>query len=87
MMAVSPEMVREELVADSDDEDRTANCVFSHPVNRTSTNGVTGKPSLASKEKGAELFQWMVEDLSALVIKAMKEESPLAHGYHQSIDI
>jgi creatinine amidohydrolase len=61
--------------------------VFSHPVNRTSKNGVTGKPSLATKQKGDELFQWMVEDLSALVLKGMKEESPLAYGYHQSIDI
>jgi len=64
MMAVSPEMVIEEKIAEADDEDSTIDCVFSHPVNRTSKNGVTGKPSLASKDKGEELFGWMVEDLS-----------------------
>jgi creatinine amidohydrolase len=85
MMAVSPSMVREELIAESDDEDRTENCVFSHPVNRTSTNGVTGKPSLASREKGERLFAWMVEDLSAIVRRGMKEESPLPHAYNESI--
>ena len=85
MMAVSPSMVREELIAESDDEDRTENCVFSHPVNRTSTNGVTGKPSLASSEKGERLFAWMVEDLSAIVRRGMKEESPLPHAYNESI--
>ena len=85
MMAVSPSMVREELIAESDDEDRTENCVFSHPVNRTSTNGVTGKPSLASREKGERMFAWMVEDLSAIVRRGMKEESPLPHAYNESI--
>jgi creatinine amidohydrolase len=85
MMAVSPSMVREELIAESDDEDRTENCVFSHPVNRTSTNGVTGNPSLASREKGERLFAWMVEDLSAIVCTGMKEESPLPHAYNESI--
>ncbi len=87
MMAVSPELVRENLIAESDDEDRTENCVFSHPVNRTSKNGVTGKPSLASKEKGKELFDWMVKDLSALVVKGMNEQAPLDFGYEQTIQI
>lgn len=87
MMALSPSMVREDRIADSDDEDRTEDCVFSHPVNRTSTNGVTGKPSLASKEKGEQLFAWMVEDLSETVRKGMKEESPLPHSYNESINL
>lgn len=81
MMALAPELVRQERLKDSDDPDRTAGCVFSHPVNRTSTNGVTGKPSLATTDKGQELFTWMVEDLSTLVKKGMKENPPLAQGY------
>ena len=85
MMAVSPSMVREELIAGSDDEDRTENCVFSHPVNRTSTNGVTGRPSLASRDKGEQLFAWMVEDLCETVRKGMHEESPLPYSYNESI--
>jgi creatinine amidohydrolase len=86
MMAVSPNMVREDLLNESDDEDRTADCVFSHPVNRTSMNGVTGKPSLASKDKGEELFAWMVEDLSQTVLKGMREQSPLDFSYDQPIE-
>jgi len=85
MMALNPSMVRDALVATSDDPDRTGNCVFSHPVNRTSINGVTGKPSLASKEKGEQLFTWMVEDLSKTVIRGMQEKSPLHYAYSESI--
>jgi len=86
MMAVSPNMVREEILSESDDEDRTEACVFAHPVNRTSKNGVTGRPSLASRDKGEELFDWMVEDLSQTVLKGMQEESPLDVSYHQRIE-
>jgi len=86
MMAVSPNMVREELLSESDDEDRTEDCVFAHPVNRTSKNGVTGKPSLASKTKGEELFAWMVEDLSQTIMKGMQEQSPLDFSYDQPIE-
>lgn len=81
MMAISPNMVREQKISESDDKDRTESCVFSHPVNRTSTNGVTGFPSKASKEKGRELFEWMVTDLVALFEKGQKEEPPLPHSY------
>ena len=83
MLALKPEMVIEEKICDADDEDRTENCVFAHPVNRTSSNGVTGKPSLASKEKGQQLFSWMVEDLSDLVRKGLKETPPLPHSYFE----
>jgi len=87
MQALSPGMVREVRIVDADDEDRTEDCVFSHPVNRTSSNGVTGKPSLASRAKGEELFAWMVEDLSNLVRKGMQEESPLAFSYTEKVRI
>ena len=85
MMAVSPAMVREDKIQEADDEDRTGNCVFSHPVNRTSKNGVTGFPGRATSEKGKELFNWMVEDLSSLVTRGMKEESPLGYGYEDKV--
>jgi creatinine amidohydrolase len=81
MLAVAPEIVRRESIADAGDEDRTEGLVFSHPVNRTSRNGVTGAPSRGSSEHGAELFQWMVEDLAALVVRGMREEPPLDHSY------
>jgi len=85
MLALQPAMVREELLQDSDDPDRTEDCVFSHPVNRTSKNGVTGKPSLASSDKGNELFNWMVEDLAELVNRGMSEKAPLTYSYFEKI--
>ena len=85
MMALSPHMVIEEKIADADDQDRTEDCVFSHPVNRTSSNGVTGKPSLASREKGEQLFDWMVADLSYLIRKGLTETPPLPHSYFDKV--
>ena len=85
MMALHPELVREDKLQDADDPDRTQDCIFSHPVNRTSSNGVTGSPSTASKEDGEKLFSWMVEDLTQLLAKAVKEEPPLNNSYHHSI--
>ncbi|MDP3819321.1 MAG: creatininase family protein, partial [Methylotenera sp.] len=67
MLATAPHMVRGELLSTADDPDRTDGLVFSHPVNRTSTNGVTGMPSISTAEKGQQWFQWMVEDLSELI--------------------
>lgn len=87
MMAISPELVRHDRIQDCDDEDRTENCVFSHPVNRTSTNGVTGKPSLASADKGQQLFGWMVQDLSETVKRGMQEKPPLPFGYSDSVSL
>ncbi|WP_018954952.1 creatininase family protein [Thioalkalivibrio sulfidiphilus] len=85
MMALSPHMLRAERIRDADDPDRTEDCVFAHPVNRTSTNGVTGHPSRADREQGATLYAWMVEDLSARVRKGMAETPPLPHSYFRSI--
>ena len=85
MMAIAPEIVRPEKLKDSDDPDRTEGCVFSHPVNRTSLNGVTGKPSLATEDKGKELFSWMKQDLADVIRKGMKEQPPLPYSYHTTL--
>jgi creatinine amidohydrolase len=81
MLSVAPAMVRPDLLNEADDPDRTANLVFSHPVNRTSCNGVTGMPSLATVEKGDLWFDWMVEDLSKLIVKGIAETPPLDKSY------
>jgi creatinine amidohydrolase len=78
-------MVRDDKLAAADDPDRTDGCIFSHPVNRTSTNGVTGQPSAATKAKGAQLYEWMLADLTELLRTAAKEEAPLNQSYHQSV--
>jgi len=86
MLAVAPELVRNAISAGADDPDRTANLVFSHPVNRTSLNGVTGAPSTASAEQGERAFGWMVEDLTALILRGLQERPPLDHSYFSSAD-
>lgn len=85
MMAVAPEIVRPELMASSNDPDRTRGLVFSHPVNRTSVNGVTGAPGLASVAQGQELYGWMVEDLVAIVERGKLELPPLDVSYGGSV--
>jgi creatinine amidohydrolase len=81
MLAVEPDIVRPDLLSIADDPDRTEGLVFSHPVNRTSLNGVTGQPSRATAPKGEELFGWMVEDLAAIIRRGITEIAPLAHPY------
>jgi creatinine amidohydrolase len=81
MLAIAPDMVRGDLLAEADDADRTAGLVFAHPVNRTSRNGVTGTPSRARAEQGRQWFDWMVEDLSAIIGRGMAEKPPLDHSY------
>jgi creatinine amidohydrolase len=85
MLAIAPEMVRTGQLAAADDPDRTAGLVFAHPVNRTSRNGTTGMPSRASAEQGARWFDWMVEDLSALIRRGMIETPPLDRSYFTQI--
>ena len=83
MMALAPALVRRDRLAEADDADRTGGCVFAHPVNRTSSNGVTGFPSRATPERGEKLYRWMVDDLAALVAKGLAETPPLAHRYDE----
>lgn len=85
MMAVAPQIARPHLNASSDDPDRTQGLVFSHPVNRTSLNGVTGSPSRANADKGRQLFEWMVDDLAATVQRGKLEEPPLAVSYNSKV--
>ena len=77
MQYLAPARVREAKIAASDDPDRTTDCIFAHPVHKTSTTGTTGFPSQATPAKGEELFSWMVEDLSEIVLRGLNEKSPL----------
>jgi creatinine amidohydrolase len=85
MLAIAPEGVRPDKLDEADDADRTGGCIFAHPVNRTSLNGVTGKPSIATAAKGRQWFDWLVEDLSELVQKGSRENPPLEHSYFNSV--
>jgi creatinine amidohydrolase len=77
MLHLHPDLVHLDRLASSDDPDRTTSTVFSHPVSQTSRNGVTGFPSQATAEEGAQLFQQMVAALTDLVTRATTELPPL----------
>ena len=85
MFALAPDLVRAGRIADSVDPDRTTGLLFSHPVNRTSLNGVTGDPTRATAEHGRQLFAWMVEDLAATLRAALRERPPLDHSYFATV--
>ena len=85
MLALAPELVRRKRIKQADDPDRTRGLVFAHPVNRTSTNGVTGYPSRATVAQGRILFQWMIADLARLVRRGLRERPPLAPSYFQPV--
>jgi creatinine amidohydrolase len=85
MLSLAPRLVRRELVDAADDPDRTEGLVFAHPVNRTSLNGVTGRPSQASPAKGRELFALMVEELAGLIRRGQSERPPLDHSYFNPV--
>ena len=85
LLALAPDQVRPGKIAGADDPDRTADLVFTHPVNRTSKNGVTGFPSRATRAQGEALFQMMVEDLAAMVRRGRTEKPPLNRSYFKSV--
>jgi creatinine amidohydrolase len=85
MLHLFPELVRAVAIPSADDPDRTGGLEFAHPVNRTSTNGVTGSPSLGTREDGRLLFKWMVDDLAARVSAGLTETPPLAAGWRPNL--
>jgi len=76
LLHVCPEAVRRDAVIDEDDV--TPGKIFSYDMPSTTRSGVVGRPSLASPEDGAHLTQMLVEDLSAIVEAALREDWPLA---------
>ncbi len=87
MLALAPALVRRAKIARADDPDRTAGLVFAHPVNRTSRNGVTGRPSRATVAQGWKLFAWMAADLTALIRRGCRERPPLDASYFQPVSL
>ncbi len=85
MLSLAPGAVRPGRMAEAYDPDRTSGLFFSHPVNRTSRNGVTGNPAVATREEGDRLFGMMVEDLTHQLRAALTEEPPLDHSYFATI--
>jgi len=74
MLALDPEAVGD--IA-ADDPDRTEGHVFTWPVADTSLNGVTGRPSEATREEGLSMLSHLGEALAELVRRAQQEAAPL----------
>jgi len=75
MLHLAPDTVRMDWV--EDDPDRTEGLVFSYPVSQTSLNGITGKPSLGSADRGTKMFVKMGEALAEIINRARCEIPPL----------
>lgn len=85
MLHLFPGLVQLDRLASSDDPDRTAGTVFSHPVAQTSINGVTGHPSRATAEQGETLFRLMTAALISKIRTAIIEEPPLPPEHWQNL--
>lgn len=77
MLAVAPELVSMERLPSSDDPDRTTDLVFRYTATSLSTNGVTGRPSEASRDLGRRLMDRTVLAIAAMVERGRAEEPPL----------
>lgn len=75
MLYLDPEACDMDSV--QDDPDRTGGKVFSYLVPATSTNGVTGRPSEGTAERGRKLLAEMGGALAELLHRARSEEPPL----------
>ena len=75
MMHLAPDTVRHDRVFD--DPDRTEDLVFAYAVPWTSAAGHTGRPSEATPEMGAEIFEMLVTDWTHIVRRALIERPPL----------
>jgi creatinine amidohydrolase len=77
MMHLAPQLVHRERMAAADDPDRTDELVFRYAAPSLSTNGVTGRPSEATAELGAQLVARTVDALVDRVQRGRVEAPPL----------
>jgi creatinine amidohydrolase len=75
LLHFDPALVRPERAVD--EPDRTVGLVFQYSVPLTTVSGVVGSPSRATAERGAALFDAVVDALVALLEQARAERDPL----------
>ena len=85
MLHLCPHLVHLDQIPVSDDPDRTAGTVFSHPVAQTSLNGVTGHPTRATAGQGRDLFDRMTTALIEKIRTAIHEHPPLPPEHWQNL--
>ncbi len=77
MLAIAPHLVHADRMADADDPDRTDGLVFRYTAPALSRNGVTGRPSQATAQLGAELRSRVAAAIADRVERGRAEEPPL----------
>jgi creatinine amidohydrolase len=77
VLAVAPDLVHLDRLAEADDEDRTGGLVFRYTAPSLSTNGVTGQPSRATAELGERLLTRAAAAVADRVERGRTEEPPL----------
>jgi creatinine amidohydrolase len=77
MLAIAPDQVHLDRAANADDPDRTGELVFRYTAPALSRNGVTGRPSEATAELGARLWNRVVGTVAIRVERGRAEEPPL----------
>jgi creatinine amidohydrolase len=77
MMAIAPQLVHPQRASGADDPDRTAGLTFRYTAPALSRNGVTGRPSEASADLGAELQRRVVSAIAGRIERGRVEEPPL----------
>lgn len=80
MMSVAADLVHLDRLTAGDDPDRTNGLVFRYTAPALSTNGVTGSPSLATRELGDRLVDLAVTAIAARVERGRLEEPPLGRA-------
>jgi creatinine amidohydrolase len=78
LMHLRPEMVRADRLVD--EPDVTPGLVFSYDMKATTRSGVVGHARRASAEDGKALVELLVDELSAIVAKALIEQWPEPPG-------
>jgi creatinine amidohydrolase len=77
MLAIAPDQVHLDRVANANDPDRTDGLVFRYTAPALSRNGVTGRPSEATVELGMRLWNQAVRAIADRVERGRTEEPPL----------
>jgi creatinine amidohydrolase len=77
MMAIAPDLVHSARASDADDPDRTAGLTFRYTAPALSRNGVTGRPSEATTDLGAELRRRVVSAIAGRIERGRAEEPAL----------
>ncbi len=85
MLALAPDHVRLDQLANADDEDRTEGLVFRYTAPVLSRNGVTGRPSEATTQLGDWLLDEVVSSMSLAVERGRTEEPPLTAGAQRAV--